>query len=144
MTLRAAKIFVVALAASSALALADDCLNKAEQEASSAQQPKTLKDLTIEQRAEAVEKAKSALEEMDTRINNLAAGIDRKWDRMDDAARKTAYHAMDTLRKERTEAAEWFGGLKHGGKEAWEEVKTGFLQSYDALRNTYAKADDEL
>lgn len=102
-----------------------------------------IKDYTVEQRDEAVKNAKVALDELDAKINRLAADIDAKWDKLDASARKKAYESMDKLRKERNDAAEWMGALKHSSKEAWGEVKNGFAKSYDALANSFSKAKDE-
>ncbi len=102
-----------------------------------------IKDYSVEQRDEAVKNAKGALDELDARINRLAGDIDAKWDKLDASARKKAYESMDKLRKERNDAAEWMGALKHSSKEAWGEVKNGFVKSYDALANSFSKAKEE-
>ncbi len=102
-----------------------------------------IKDYTVEQRDEAVKNAKSALEQLDSNINRLAADIDARWDKLDSGAREKAYDSMDRLRKERNDAAEWVGGLKHSSKEAWGEVKDGFARSYDSLVATLRRAKDE-
>jgi len=39
-----------------------------------------------------------------------------------------------------TKAAEWYGGLKHSSAESWEQVKTGFVKSYEVLKESFAKA----
>jgi seryl-tRNA synthetase len=102
-----------------------------------------IKDYSVEQRDEAVKNAKVALDNLDARINRLAADIDSKWDQLDASARKKAYESMDKLRKERNDAAEWMGALKHSSKEAWDEVKNGFAKSYEALSNSFSKAKEE-
>jgi hypothetical protein len=102
-----------------------------------------IKDYSVEQRDEAVKNAKVALDNLDARINRLAADIDSKWDQLDASARKKAYESMDRLRKERNDAAEWMGALKHSSKEAWDEVKNGFAKSYEALSNTFSIAKED-
>ena len=59
---------------------------------------------------------------------------------MDQSARKKARAALDALRHERYELAEWFGGLKHSSREAWDEVKGGFVKSYEALKESFTRA----
>jgi hypothetical protein len=66
--------------------------------------------------------------------------LDREWDQMDQAARKKARAAQAALHRERDEAAEWYGGLKHASAESWEEVKSGFVKSYEKLKASVAKA----
>jgi hypothetical protein len=104
---------------------------------------RAIKDYTVAQRDEAVKEAKAALDDADVRIRRLERRLDRDWDGMDQAARKKARATLDALRRERGDLAEWYGGLKHGSKEAWEEVKSGFAKSYDELKKSFAKARKE-
>jgi replication fork clamp-binding protein CrfC len=99
---------------------------------------------TIQQRDEAIKSAKSALDDVDARIRALDRKVDREWDQMDQAARKKARAAQAALRKERDEVAEWYGGLKHSSAESWEDVKSGFVSSYQRLKASFAKAGKDL
>ena len=105
---------------------------------------KTIKDYSVEQRDEAVKKAKTELDELDEKIDDLEKKIDDKWDEMDQAARKKSRKALKELREKREKVAEWFGALKHGSKEAWEETKKGFSKSYKRLQDSWNKAKKEL
>jgi hypothetical protein len=69
--------------------------------------------------------------------------LDNEWDKMDQAARKKARATLAALRRERNEVAEWYGGLKHSSAESWEQVKTGFVKSYEVLRDSFARARKE-
>jgi hypothetical protein len=104
---------------------------------------KAIKDYTVAQRDEAIKQAKAALDDLDRRIGRLERKLDSDWDRMDQDARKKARAALSTLRKERNEAGEWYGGLKHSSAEAWEQVKAGFVKSYEDLKKSFAKARKE-
>ena len=101
---------------------------------------KTIKGYTVTQRDAAVKSAKAALDELDASIERLERKLESDWDKMDQAARRKARAALDALRRQRNEAAEWYGGLKHSSKEAWDEVKDGFAKSYDALSGAFSKA----
>ena len=101
---------------------------------------KTIKGYTVTQRDAAVKSAKAALDELDASIERLERKLESDWDKMDQAARRKARAALDALRRQRNEAAEWYGGLKHSSKEAWDEVKDGFAKSYDALTGAFSKA----
>jgi len=101
---------------------------------------RAIKDYTVEQRDEAVKSAKAALDELDASIRRLERKLESDWDKMDEAARKKARATLDALRRQRNELAEWYGGLKHSSAEAWDEVKTGFSKSYDALKGAFARA----
>jgi predicted nucleic acid-binding Zn-ribbon protein len=104
---------------------------------------KAIKDYTVAQRDEAIKQAKAALDDLDTRIGRLERKLDSEWDRMDQDARKKARETLRALRKERNEAGEWYGGLKHSSAEAWEQVKAGFVKSYEDLRKSFARARKE-
>ena len=99
---------------------------------------------TIQQRDEALKSAKAALDDVDARMRSLDRKLDREWDQMDQAARKKARATQDALRRERDEAAEWYGGLKHSSAESWEEVRAGFVKSYEKLKASFAKAGGSL
>lgn len=102
-----------------------------------------IKDYTVARRDEATKNAKAALDDLDRRIGRLERKLDSEWEHMDQAARKKARATLDALRRERNDAAEWYGGLKHSSAESWEQVKTGFVKSYEVLRESFAKARKE-
>ena len=87
-----------------------------------------------------MKQAKAALDDADARMRRLERKLDADWDKMDQAARERARVTRDAMRRERNELAEWYGGLKHGSSDAWDNVKSGFAKSYDALRKSLAKA----
>ena len=95
---------------------------------------------SVDQRDEAVKKAKAALDDLDVCIDSMESQVNKKWDQMDQSARKKASATLTALRKHRNEVAEWYGGLKHSAGNAWEDVKKGFLKSYQGLRDTFDKA----
>jgi len=101
---------------------------------------RAIKDYTLAQRDEAVKQAKAGLDDLDRRIGRMERKLDNDWERMDQAARKKARATLDALRRERNEAAEWYGALKHSSAESWEQVKAGFEKSYEVLRESFAKA----
>jgi len=103
----------------------------------------SLKTYTAAQRDEAVQKTKEALFNLDTRIDELEKNIDCHWDKMDDAAREKATVTLRALRKQRIQAAEWFGSMKNSSADAWERMKKGFSDAYKDLDDTWQKAEKE-
>lgn len=101
---------------------------------------RTFKKYSIEQRKEAVKKAKDVLGDLDAQIERLESELNKKWDQMDQAARKKTMDALTAVRKQRNAVAEWYGALKHSSSKAWEEVKQGFVKSYQDLRDAFKKA----
>ena len=102
-----------------------------------------VKNYTVAQRDEAVKKIKVALESIDNQIESMENRIGKKWDQMDQAARQKARSTLASLRKQRNELSEWYGGLKYSSAEAWGHVKIGFLNSYKALAKSFGKAESE-
>jgi hypothetical protein len=104
---------------------------------------RAIKDYTVAQRDEAIKNAKAGLDDLDRRIGRLERKLDSEWEGMDQAARKRARATLNALRRERNDAAEWYGGLKHSSAESWEQVKSGFVKSYEVLKESFAKARKE-
>ena len=86
-----------------------------------------------DKRDEAVTQAEAALDVLDARIQALEARIDAKWEKMDQAAREQARRTLQTLRQQRVEAAEWYGGLQASTAEAWELMKAVVTGAYRSV-----------
>lgn len=134
----------LALATVTQLSLADDKTTAKDVSRKVEDTGKTIGSYTIAQRDQAIKSAQAALADADARMRRMERKMDREWDKMDDAARKRARETMDTLRRQRNDAAEWFGGLKHGSAEAWDEVRGGFVKSYEALKQSFTRAGKDL
>src|ERR1041385_3747110 len=80
---------------------------------------RAIKDYTLAQRDEAVRQAKAALDDADTRIRRMEGKLDHEWDGMDQAARRKSRAALNALRRERGELAEWYGGVQQGSAGSW-------------------------
>ncbi len=108
-----------------------------------AESAEAIREYSAEQRDEAVQAAKETLARLDARIEAMQAKLDENWDEMDQAARQRSSDALKALKRQRTEVAEWYGGMKHSSAEAWEDVKKGFVDSYRSLGDAFGKAWDE-
>jgi hypothetical protein len=104
---------------------------------------RTIKNYSFEQRDEAVRKAKATLDDLDARIERMDARIEKKWDKMDKSARKQAKASLNAMHRQRNDLAEWYGALKHSSADAWEQVTTGFVKSYQTLRDSFAGAKEK-
>lgn len=102
-----------------------------------------IKQYSVEQRDEAVQKMKSTLDKMDKRIEQMESDLNKKWGNMTESAREQKQKSIRALKKKRNEVAEWYGGLKHGSANAWEEIKTGFSNAYEALGDALNKAEKD-
>jgi len=103
----------------------------------------TLKAYSADQRDEAIQETRSALKNLDKRIDALETSIDNNWDNMNKAAREKARNSLKALRKQRTKVAEWYGSLKSSSVDAWEHMKKGFSDAYNALYDAWEKSEKE-
>lgn len=102
-----------------------------------------LKSYSADQRDEAIRKSKSALENLDRRIDALEARIDNNWDKMNKSAREKARNSLKAVRKQRTKVAEWYGSLKSSSADAWLHMKKGFSDAYNTLYDAWEKSEKE-
>ncbi len=103
----------------------------------------TIGQYSAEQRDEAVRDVNKMISEMDADIERLQKRIDQKMGEMDQATRQKAKATLKTLRKKRNNMAEWLGGVKHSSAGAWDEVKSGFVNSYQELKKSFDEAAKE-
>lgn len=105
---------------------------------------KALNSYTADQKDEAVNKTKDALDSLDKRIDEMEAMIDKGWDKMDRAAREKARESLKALRNQRKKVAEWYDRLKSSSGDSWEIIKKGFSDAYKALNDAWNKLKNEL
>jgi len=128
--------------ASGAIARADDAAKKDMSKKVEAA-AEAIKNYTVAQKEEAIKSAKATLDDLDARIKQMEDRLDKQWNQMDKAARDAARASIRTLREQRTELADWYGQLKQSSAAAWDHVKQGFVDSYEALRESVAKVQKE-
>jgi chromosome segregation ATPase len=103
----------------------------------------TLKGYSAAQREEAVEAAQAQLDAMDAQMERLEHELAAQWEDLSVAAREQREATLRSLRAQRRELAEWYGGMKHSSRNAWEDVKQGFIKAYDALGESFGNAVEQ-
>ncbi len=103
----------------------------------------TLQQYTIEQRDQAMKEAEQAMDSIDARIDALESRVDNNWDKMNQAAREKARANLKAMRQQRNELSEWYGSFKNSSTDAWEQMKKGFSDAYQALSDSWEKAKSE-
>jgi uncharacterized protein (DUF3084 family) len=103
-----------------------------------------LKVYSAEQRDEAIDRSRSAMESLDERIDALKKRIDKNWDKMDKAARENARKSLEEIGKQREKVAERYESFKGSAADAWENMKQGFSDAYKALYDAWERSDKEL
>lgn len=97
------------------------------------------------ERDQALQRAKSALDAMDRRIENARRDWESETARMTAEARERRERAMTELRARRTEAAERYRALQEASSGTWERVKEQFVTSYrslaDGIRRLWDSSD---
>jgi hypothetical protein len=102
-----------------------------------------LKDLTAEQRDEALGQAKATIDQLDEKIEDLQQALYERWDQMDQTSRNRTRHVLDTLGRERTQVAQWYGAMMQSSAQAWNDVKLGFMKSFTDLNASFQQAREE-
>lgn len=92
------------------------------------------------QREAAVARAKTTLQAMDARIEQLQVQADEQWDELSESARQKRQATLRALREQRNRVAEWYGGMKHSSASAWSDVKDGFIGAYGILNRSFGRA----
>ena len=103
----------------------------------------SIKAYSADRREEAAARARAAIERLDGHIARLEDRVNTEWDRMDRAARERLRPTLQALRRQRNDLAEWSGRMRESSAGAWDHIKQGFLESYRALADAFAKAENE-
>ena len=101
---------------------------------------KAIGSYTIAERDEAIKVAQKSLKDMDAQLNRMEKKVGAGWDKMDATARKDSRATMDALHRQRKETAGWLAKLEKSSAESWDEVKGGFVKSYEGLKDALARA----
>lgn len=104
---------------------------------------KTIEKYSITQKNNALTETQKTLDTIDRGIDLLNDQLDENWDRMSQVARRKSRTALRALEKQRNELSEWYGGMRHSSENAWEEVKNGFVKSYEKMADSFEKAAKE-
>jgi len=103
----------------------------------------TLGQYSANQRDEAIDKARQALENGDSQISELEERIDRNWDSMSEETRQQARDNLSRLRERRGELGEWYDDFKGSSAGSWDGVKEGFTDAYQKMSDSWVNAKRE-
>ena len=94
---------------------------------------------TEEQRDQAKLKAEELVGRLDTEIRNLEAEIDKKSGELTWAAKLRLNSNLRQLKRRRNDLAKRYDALREDTKQAWEDIKSGFVEGVRAVTE---KLDD--
>jgi hypothetical protein len=125
-------------------AAAEDPDSAAEVKRETSELLQALKSYGAEQRDEALQKSRAALDRLDRRIEALETRMLEQWDEMDETARARARDSLQALREQRTRVAELYGSMKSGSAKAWGEIRQGFTNAYRALHDAWEQSEQDI
>ncbi|MFB4203793.1 hypothetical protein ACEZHJ_08330 [Arhodomonas sp. KWT2] len=98
---------------------------------------------SAEKRDQAVTKAHELMDALDKRIANLRERADEQWSEMSEATREKTQASLRALEDEREDLGRAFDRLGESSAETWDDVKTGFVDSYRQLREHFQATEKE-
>jgi len=98
---------------------------------------------TSSQKEEALIEARKLIDELDRYIKILEDRLEQQWNKMDESTREKTSDSLRSLRVKRNKISEYFGELKQSSSSAWEHVRRGFVNSFEALNDSITKAQKE-
>ena len=101
-----------------------------------------IKTYSLQKRDEAIAEAGDALDALDAAIEKRERSLRQNWSSMSEAAREEASETLADLRNRRDSLGEWYGALRHGAGNAWDDIKDGFSAAYSDLRSAWERADE--
>ncbi len=104
---------------------------------------KTICKYTCSQKEEALIEARKLIDELDRHIIILEERLEQQWNKMDESTRKKTSDSLRNLRAKRNKISEYFGELKQSSSSAWEHVRKGFVNSFEALNESMKRAQKE-
>ncbi|HEY9200380.1 MAG TPA: hypothetical protein VIQ81_02185 [Gammaproteobacteria bacterium] len=102
-----------------------------------------IKNYSVEQRDEAGRQVEDTLHELDADIKDMQQRLYEQADHMDKASRQQARDALEAIRQQRNDLSEWYGRMQHSTGNAWMEIKSGFVKSFEELQKSYDDAKNE-
>ncbi len=102
-----------------------------------------IKNYSDEQRGEAGRQVEDTLHELDADIERMQKRFYEEADQMDQASRQKTRDTLETIRKQRNDLSEWYGRMQQSTGNAWMEIKSGFVKSFEELQKSYDEAKKE-
>lgn len=96
-----------------------------------------LRDYSLQQRDQANEAAKTALDRLNHHINELEKQITAGWQEMSEEERERRQEALAALREQRAEVKKAWRDMKNRQGEAWEQAREGFGNVCEQARKKF-------
>lgn len=101
-----------------------------------------IREYSAAERAEALEKARAALDQLDTALGERSDEMRDRWNEMSEESRDAADEKLEELTKRRILLAEKLGILEAGSESAWSEMKSGLSAAWKELSDAIEDSKD--
>jgi len=98
---------------------------------------------SAQERDQALAEAREGLNRLDAEIERREQALRENWADMSDAARETAQARVQDLRDVRNRLGERYGALQAGASSAWDELKSGFSDAWNAFSESWSATDKD-
>jgi len=99
-------------------------------------------DYSAQERDEALNEAREAMERLDAEIEQRAQALRSSWNDMSESARESASEQLEALRTARNRLGERYGALEAGAADAWGELTAGFSRAWNDLSEAWKAVDE--
>lgn len=96
-----------------------------------------------QQSDQALTEAREALNSLDAEIERREQALRENWAEMSDTAREASQERLRDLRQARNRLGERYGALESGASSAWDELKSGFSDAWNAFSEAWTAADED-
>lgn len=96
-----------------------------------------------QERNQALTEAREALNRLDAEIERREQALRENWAEMSDTAREASQERLRDLRQARNRLGERYGALESGASSAWDELKSGFSDAWNAFSEAWTAADED-
>ena len=96
-----------------------------------------IREYSVEQKNEAMQVARHALDELQQQMTLLQADIDSRWQELSQDARLQKQEALSALKQEQKELETRYQSMQEAGKENWDAAKQQFQESWAAAKQNW-------
>ncbi|EKF74315.1 hypothetical protein A11A3_08950 [Alcanivorax hongdengensis A-11-3] len=98
-----------------------------------------IKSYSVEQKNQAMQTARHALDDLDQQITYLQSDIDSKWQDLSQQTRLKKQKALAALKDQQQALEQRYQALQDAGADNWEAAKVQFEQSWQAAKRGWEK-----
>jgi negative regulator of genetic competence, sporulation and motility len=134
---------MMAITCTAAAQQSNELVTKEEVKADISEAIQAIKEYTVQEKDKALAAARDALAKLDAEIARRESALRDSWANLENDAREEYAEEVEELQAARNRLSERVGALEAGTTDAWSELKTGFVNAYDAFKARWNEADSD-